>query len=318
MFQKAAVLTRLVASSVKIAQKAGNVIKAVTATADLKIVDKGKNGELDIQTEADRSAQYCIEKSLQTKFDNKLVIIGEEEVTSAVPDLELDVDGDVLKLDGKLTGELRDAKLEDFVVWVDPLDGTSEFAKAVKTMSDVLVQVTVLIGICYKGRSVGGVIHQPFYGNNGRTIWGIVGVGTYGVHVLKATEKKVIVTTRSHLTPQVTRALDTLKGKGLCDEVKQVGGAGFKVLQCLDGATAYVFASAGCKKWDTAGPEACLRAAGGDLTDISGRNLCYDAHVQHLNSGGVLATAPGVSHADYVNAITDDLKKELPEIVSKQ
>lgn len=34
------------------------------------------------------------------------------------------------------------------------------------------------------------------------------------------------------------------------------------MLRCLEGAAAYVFASPGCKKWDTAAPEAVLIAAG--------------------------------------------------------
>ena len=37
-------------------------------------------------------------------------------------------------------------------------------------------------------------------------------------------------------------------------------------------ADAYVFASKGCKKWDTCAPEAVLCAAGGELTDIHGEN----------------------------------------------
>lgn len=35
---------------------------------------------------------------------------------------------------------------------------------------------------------------------------------------------------------------------------------------------------------------------GGNLTDISGRQLYYGADAQFLNSGGVLATAPWVNH----------------------
>lgn len=34
------------------------------------------------------------------------------------------------------------------------------------------------------------------------------------------------------------------------------------MLKVLEGAAAYVFASPGCKKWDTAAPQAILEAAG--------------------------------------------------------
>lgn len=40
-------------------------------------------------------------------------------------------------------------------------------------------------------------------------------------------------------------------------------------------AHAYVFASKGCKKWDTCAPEGVLRALGGVLTDIHGKEYDY-------------------------------------------
>lgn len=54
-------------------------LQTIVLGGDLKIVNKGVPGEAqDLQTEADRSAQYFIEKSLQQKFNNRLKIIGEE------------------------------------------------------------------------------------------------------------------------------------------------------------------------------------------------------------------------------------------------
>ncbi|KAI6183990.1 hypothetical protein M3Y97_00548200 [Aphelenchoides bicaudatus] len=298
MWNKACTLVQLVASSVRVAETAGGVIKKITSSADLKIVDKSTNGNKDLQTEADRAAQFCIEQSLQTKFHNKVNIVGEEEITSAVPNVELGACPDVLKLNDKY--------------------GTSEFAQAAKTHSPLLVQVTVLIGIAYKGRSVAGVIHQPFYGENGRTVWAIDGVGVHGLEVKRNQNERIVVTTRSHFTPMVQSALDILEKKKLLDKLERVGGAGYKVLKCLEDSAAYVFASPGCKKWDTAAPEAVIRASGGELTDISGRRLYYGQDAQRQNTGGVLATASWVKHQEYVDAISDDLKKALPEFSAKQ
>lgn len=68
------------------------------------------------------------------------------------------------------------------------------------------------------------------------------------------------------------------------------------------------------------------------MSDVSGRRLYYDAGVQRQNTGGVLATAPWVSHQEYVgklssyniqytliilDAIPDDVKKILPEFSPK-
>jgi 3'(2'), 5'-bisphosphate nucleotidase len=109
----------------------------------LKIVDKGTNGNKDLQTEADRAAQFCIENSLQKKFDNKLKIVGEEEITSIVPNIELGVSADVLSLYEQCPDELKSVSADDIVVWVDPLDGTSEFAKAAATRSRNYLQTTL-------------------------------------------------------------------------------------------------------------------------------------------------------------------------------
>ncbi|KAK6059285.1 hypothetical protein COOONC_03087 [Cooperia oncophora] len=57
--------------------------------------------------------------------------------------------------------------------------------------------------------------------------------------------------------------------------------------------------------------------AGGQLTDISGRVLCYDSSVQRNNTGGVLASAPWVNHQEYIVSIPKFLKDQLPEIAAK-
>lgn len=46
-------------------------------------------------------------------------------------------------------------------------------------------------------------------------------------------------------------------------------------------AHVYVFASPGCKKWDTCAPQAVLEAAGGTLTDIKGTTIPYHASAPH-------------------------------------
>lgn len=42
----------------------------------------------------------------------------------------------------------------------------------------------------------------------------------------------------------------------------------YQIIQLVEGkASAYVFASPGCKKWDTCAPEAILHAVGGKLVN---------------------------------------------------
>jgi 3'(2'), 5'-bisphosphate nucleotidase len=110
-----------------------------------------------------------------------------------------------------------------------------------------LIQVTVLIGIAYKGRAVAGIIHQPFFNENGRTIWAIEGVGVHGM-VVSQDNLRTVVTSRNHPSPQLELTLDSLKQAHLLSNVERVVGSGYMVLKCLEGASAEIFTGI-CLKW---------------------------------------------------------------------
>lgn len=184
-------------------------------------------------------------------------VIGEEGY-SDIKDIPKDwnvTEQDTEFLQNNCPESLKDITEQDLVIWVDPLDGTSEYTKG------FLEHVTVLIGLSIRDRAIGGILHQPYYkvGDNqlGRTIWGLKGLGTGGFEAKSSPANSLIVTTtRSHSNELVQSALQALQPT----EVLRVGGAGYKVLQLLEGnAHAYVFASPGCKKWDTCGRFICFQ-----------------------------------------------------------
>lgn len=194
-------------------------------------------------------------------------------------------------------------------MWVDPLDGTSEYTQG------FVDHVTVLIGISVDGRAVAGVICQPF-GKfvsssevTGRMIWAIVGLGVFGIEKTEAPKDQLIITTtRSHGSTEIYDSIEALKP----NQVLRVGGAGNKVLLVIEGkAHVYLFPSAGCKKWDTCGPEAVLRANGGILTDIHGNDIRYDRDVEHLNSTGVLAAVDRQVFDKCLQLIPPEVKHKL-------
>ncbi|XP_038616706.1 3'(2'),5'-bisphosphate nucleotidase 1 isoform X1 [Tachyglossus aculeatus] len=300
------VLMRLVASAYSIAQKAGTIVRNVMAGGDLDIVEK--TGALDLQTKADRLVQMSICSSLARKFP-KLTIIGEEDLPSQDVDQELIESGqwdEILKKPCPV--QYNSIKEEDLVVWVDPLDGTKEYTEG------LLDNVTVLIGIAYEGKAIAGVINQPYYNYQagsdvvlGRTIWGILGLGAFGFQLKEVPAgKHIVTTTRSHSNKLVNDCVDAMNP----DLVLRVGGAGNKIIQLIEGkASAYVFASPGCKKWDTCAPEVILHAVGGKLTDIHGNPYQYNKDVRHMNSAGVLATLRNYDY--YASRIPEAVKKEL-------
>lgn len=307
MAQSAPLVLRLMASSVTAANRAGKIIRDIMSRGDLGIVEKGKN---DLQTEADRSAQRCIMASLAQQYPN-LLIIGEEGTSNCeVPSDWIVTDCDQSILAQQCPPEYVDVNNKDVVVWIDPLDGTAEYTQG------LLDHVTVLVGIAVKGKAIGGVIHQPYYNYEsgtadllGRTLWGLVGLGTGGfIPRDPSPGKTILTTTRSHSNNLVNTALEAFQP----DDVLRVGGAGHKVLLLMEGkAHAYVFPSKGCKKWDTCAPEAVLTALGGKLTDIHGNTYEYHKDVEHPNLRGVLATARGMNHGLFVSKIPQEVRIAL-------
>ncbi|CAH0756449.1 unnamed protein product [Diatraea saccharalis] len=301
-------IVKLLASSVSVANRAGKIVRDVMSKGELGIVEKGKD---DYQTEADRSAQKCIIASLSAQYP-KINIIGEEDNTDNDVDfpsdwIVTDADREVLLLN--CPDNLKSVQEEEIVVWVDPLDGTAEYTQG------FLEHVTVLIGISVNEKPIAGVIHQPYYKSivdgekkMGRTIWGFQDVGVGGFTLAPPPDSLIITTTRSHSNPLVEKALQVMDAS----QILRVGGAGYKVLQLLEGkASVYVFASPGCKKWDTCGPEAVLSAAGGKLTDIVGNFYKYSATESKPNKMGVLAAVSEDLHKYALSKIPQELKEAL-------
>ncbi|XP_053613404.1 3'(2'),5'-bisphosphate nucleotidase 1 isoform X1 [Plodia interpunctella] len=337
-------IVKILASSVSVANRAGKIVRDVMSKGELGIVEKGKD---DYQTEADRSAQKCIIASLSAQYP-KVKIIGEEEESpddkGAIPSDWIVVESDKDVLCMQCPASLQGICEEDIVVWVDPLDGTSEYTQGalmlkrdpwerwkmylthpfismkwylslLQSKYGFLEHVTVLIGISVNEKPVAGVIHQPYYKTiiggekvMGRTIWGLQEAGVGGYTPAPPPDSLIITTTRSHSNPIVEQALQVMNAS----QILRVGGAGYKVLQLLEGkASVYVFASPGCKKWDTCAPEAILAAAGGKLTDILGNFYKYGATVSHPNKTGVLAAVNDELHNYALTRIPRELKDTL-------
>ncbi|XP_076612638.1 3'(2'),5'-bisphosphate nucleotidase 1 isoform X1 [Chaetodon auriga] len=327
-----AVVMRLLASAYSVAEKAGSIVRKVLHSGELGIVEK--TGANDLQTLADRLAQQSICASLSRRFP-KITIIGEEELPAEDLSEDLIENGhseDILQK--TCPAEYSGLKEEEIVVWVDPLDGTKEYTEASRCVRHpaeaqishkgpyishstalwLLDNVTVLIGIACGGKAIAGVINQPFYNYQlgpgaelGRTMWGMPGLGAFGFQLQEVPgDRRIITTTRSHSNKVVTDCVDAMEPH----DVLRVGGAGNKIIHLVEGrASAYVFASPGCKKWDTCAPEAILHAVGGKLTDIHGNAYRYDANVKHMNSAGVLAALR--NHEYYASRVPQSVLQAL-------
>eukprot|EP00117_Sycon_ciliatum_P037718 scpid9364/ scgid28152/ 3&apos; Bisphosphate 3&apos; PAP-inositol 1,4-phosphatase len=310
MANSSPLVLRLLAASASVSRHAGSIIRNISTKKDVGVVLKGGRVD-DPQTEADRQAQRCIISSLKHQFPT-VTIIGEEDIDGGCDEtlLHTGLDEEVLKCS---LPEGLHSDGSDVVVWVDPLDGTSEFT------AGFWDNVTVLIGIAVKGEAACGVIHQPFFGMSpdnptpsssaGRTCWGITGVGSFGYTYTAPSNpaRRSIASTRTHSTGHVKDTIEALKPT----EQVNVGGAGCKVLMLLEGrADVYAFASPGTSKWDTCAGQAMLEAVGGHLTDIAGNKYRYTADVTLKNTRGVLASL-NADHKELVDLVPDSVKQAL-------
>jgi 3'(2'), 5'-bisphosphate nucleotidase len=250
----------------RLAREAGRLV--------LSIRDDGFDVEMkgadDPVTRADKEANQLICGELARTFASHGVL-GEESVPA-----------DGASLDAIL-GKAR-------VFFVDPVDGTREFA-------DKRPDFCVMIGLAVGGRAVAGVVFVPmeeklFWGDPERGAF----VETAGQPARQLRIEPALspsaaraVVSRSHASPETSAVLGEL---GITD-ITPCGSVGVKVARVIEGAAdLYVHVSRGAKLWDACAPEAVLRAAGGTLTDLDGKDLDYRGSLGLEN--GLIAAHPSL------------------------
>jgi len=254
---------------VEVVRQAGQIVMDVYAT-DFAVAYKSQN---DPVTEADQRANDLIVKRLEQAFPHD-VVVAEESPNRAVP------------------------PPATRVWYVDPLDGTKEFISKNGEFS-------VMVGLAVNGRAQLGAVYRPC----GDVLYaGIVGRGAWMEHANTRTslvtqerdpgKPMTMTVSRSHRHPllgTVSRAL------GVGREIP-LGSVGLKIGLIAGGeADVYVEPGPYTKRWDACGPEAILRAAGGQLTNVLGQPLLYG--VPQLNNAHGLLATNGFCHARVVQAL---------------
>jgi 3'(2'), 5'-bisphosphate nucleotidase len=176
------------------------------------------------------------------------------------------------------------------------MDGTKEFIARNGEFS-------VMIGLALEGQAHLGAVYQPterklYYAGVGTGAW--LTQGEISRQLVVSAEpdlsKSVMALSRSHLSA----TNETIRKNLGIERTIQTGSIGLKIgLLCEGKAHVYV-QGRGTSLWDTCGPEAILREAGGRMTDKSGRGFVYNIEeVQNLQ--GVIATN-SVLHDGVVDA----------------
>jgi len=250
-------LDQELAEAARIARDAGKIILDLYGD-DIAVEYKGK---ADPVTEADRRASDFIVAALREAFPEDGV------VSEEVPDVS-------------------DAARGGRVWYVDPLDGTKEFVAQNG-------EFAVMIGLTLDGDATLGVVYQPVFD---KLYAGVVPDGhafleekgirrELTVSDTADPAELTLVVSRSHRGAATDRVVEEL---GIRRETKS-GSVGLKVGVLAERrADLYVHLSDKTSAWDSCGPEAVLRAAGGRFTKLDGGPYRYDT-TDVQNHGGILA-----------------------------
>jgi len=291
--------------------EAGKIIHETFDPKNLQV--QIKNGSEPF-TEADVKVQTLIIKGLKSCWPNLNIIAEEEETYKG----DFSFDFDSLETDlvpESLFKGLKslEVNIEDAIVWIDPIDGTSEFIQG------YLHSVTTLIGVSIKGESKIGIIGKYFDQGKKGYKWS---PRCYFAHadnphlyfINYKNEKEVLEVSQKSLKEKEGLSICTSKSRHALkefgkyfkkinpDEIIQAGGAGNKVLLVVEGQNdCYFYPRAGMKKWDICAGEAILRSIGGIVTDSTNEIIQYKEEKSTWNCfNGVIASISSEKHSRVV------------------
>jgi fructose-1,6-bisphosphatase/inositol monophosphatase family enzyme len=186
-----------------------------------------------------------------------------------------------------LGDQVDDALFQDVTVFIDPIDGTREFA------SGLGEQCSICIGFAdASGKAVAGLVYRPL--SNPVTFAGGCASEDFRISKLDVPDQP---NTAGFLTTNggISTFTDALIAELGYQRVRS-GGAGNKMLMLLEGkGTAYIQDRGVCR-WDTAAAQAVLEAHGGTLSKLTAfaRDRTLDSYI-YLRSAENLDLEPGVA-----------------------
>jgi 3'(2'), 5'-bisphosphate nucleotidase len=186
-----------------------------------------------------------------------------------------------------LSEEAADIALSERAQWsrwwlVDPLDGTKEFIAGSE-------EFTVNVALIDQGRVVFGVVGIP---TTGRCYFGGAGLGAWRSEVeaeaqpisvrIAPSEAFTVVASKRHSSPAQERLLAGLSEQFGDLDMANVGSS-LKFCLLAEGNADCYPRLAPTSQWDTAAAQGVLEGAGGEVLDLKGLALTYEARESFLN-----------------------------------
>ena len=164
---------------------------------------------------------------------------------------------------------------------VDPIDGTQDYALG----GD---EHAISIGLCFGGRPVLGVVHNPFR----RELFAgtVEGLLTLGADHVRVTDVRRVADARLTVSPTEWSAGVYARARSL--PIRPVSSSAYKLARVaagLDDGTFWIWPR---KQWDVCAGVALVLAGGGVVSLLDGSAIAFDRREVQLGGGVVAAGAP--------------------------
>jgi 3'(2'), 5'-bisphosphate nucleotidase len=265
----------LAATLARAAAKAAMVHYRPDVAVDYKGGDRG-----DPVTQADRDANAVIVAGIAQRFP-----------------------GDAILAEESYASHDYAARADAERLWcIDPIDGTREFVAHSGHFA-------VMIGLAVAGQARLGVVYHP---TERRLFAGLLREdGAHLAYVEDTAGRRPLVVTDTPAGAEArmvvsrswrSRGVEAVAAHLGIETLRPLGSVGLKMAAIATGdAELYVSPSCKTHEWDTCGPEAILRAAGGTVTSLTGCALQYNKRDTHTACGVVGSN--GAAHAAALAAV---------------
>jgi 3'(2'), 5'-bisphosphate nucleotidase len=234
-----------------------DLVVEIAKCAGRKILDIYQQNDFEKFSKLDNSPVTTADLTAHDIIVNKL-----GKLTPTVP---------ILSEESALTPWAERKKWQQYWL-IDPLDGTKEFIKRNG-------EFTVNIALIYKNTPILGVVHAPVLGE---TWVGVEGKQAYKIK----NNKRSTIRTLSHRDGELWRVVGSRShtGKNFQKYLESMGdyqlipmGSSLKFCIVAEGR-AHIYPRLGnTSEWDTAAAHAVVNAAGGEVLNIDGNPLLYNA-----------------------------------------
>ncbi len=275
-----------------------------------------------ISWEASEILLYCSQILKDSNNKSKILINNNIEDPTTLADLKVnkiiiqrinekykDIDWEILSEENVKKDSDNYNWNSDWVWVLDPLDGTKDFIQGSGNYA-------MHLGLNYKKKPYLGVVLIPEKGelwiSNGDKTWGEKRDGEFLKTILKQKkniEEMTIITSKNHRNAILRNLIEKVSFKN----VKIMGSIGCKIASILRGESdIYISLSipgkSAPKDWDFSAPEAILKTAGGEITNLENERLTYGkSNFQH--EGIIVATNNNVAHQKVCSEIKKIIKK---------